>query len=96
MLGFDDREMIKWWGGYLARLEENRVSDGGRAFRWDRPEWAAALRAQSMQGWIAWSHRPDYAPDGLRRRRRLADEVAVLALRGRWETGWLESWDGLV
>ena len=79
---------------------------GGRVSRLDRWERSATLQAPydewvwgqqaptaSVQGCWNSSFMAPYRVDDLK---RYVEAAAVLALRGRWETGWLESWDGLV
>ena len=71
---------------------------GGRVSRLDRWERSATLQAPYDEWvWAQWA--PTASVQGCWNSSFMAPYVeadAILALRGRWETGWLESWDGLV
>lgn len=77
---------------------------GGRVSRLDRWERSATLQAPYDE-WVwgqqaQWAQQaPTASVQGCWNSSFMAPYVeadAILALRGRWETGWLESWDGLV
>ena len=77
---------------------------GGRVSRLDRWERSATLQAPYDEWvWAQWGQAPTASVQGCWNSSFMAPYVeadaeadAILALRGRWETGWLESWDGLV